>query len=93
MATPLRARCALGSRHSAGLAGEARVRACAPARPLRLAAARAVCAAAEIEPLMVRALRGEKVRGRDSSCMPQQLARERTVAHAGNAPAPRHSGA
>jgi len=58
----LRARGALGSRDSAGLAGEARLRAvAAPTRPAPRRAAQRTAAAAAQEPLMVRALRGEKV--------------------------------
>jgi hypothetical protein len=59
--TPLRAHGALSSRRSAGLAGEARPRAAAAARPQRAAPLPASAAAAQ-EPLMVRALRGEKAR-------------------------------
>ncbi len=65
--TPLRARGALGSRRSAGLAGAARVRAAAPARPLRCAPPATAAAAAQ-EPLMVRALRGEKARDACCAC-------------------------
>ena len=58
----LRARGALSSRDSAGLAGEARLRAvAAPTRPAPRRAAHRTAAAADKEPLMVRALRGEKV--------------------------------
>ena len=62
----LRAGDALSSRRSAGVAGEGRVRAAALQRvPHRAAShAPAIVAAAStpVEPLMVRALRGDKVR-------------------------------